>query len=113
MPSFQNPDGSAFNETFPLPVVSVPTTGNTVAMAFGNRYLFINPAGTLSALTVLLPPNPFVGMPVDIISSQIVTTLTLQDSGGNAITHAASALAVYTKTSVRYISPAIGWVGGA
>jgi len=54
-----------------------PTTGQTVAAASGVSALFLDPAGTLLALTVELPANPVDGQVFMMGSSRIITTLTI------------------------------------
>lgn len=54
-----------------------PATGATVNASAGTEVLFLDPAGTLATLTVVLPPSPVGGQDFTIGSSQIVTTLTL------------------------------------
>lgn len=56
---------------------AVPTTGQTVTANAGTRVLFIDPAGTLVALTVVLPAGPVEGQDFLVASSQSITTLTI------------------------------------
>jgi hypothetical protein len=77
------------------PVVTVtPLTATTVTMSQGDRLLFINPAGTIAALIVKLPPNPLAAQSVQLGFNQIVTALTVQDSAGNAVASTAGAVGV-------------------
>lgn len=55
---------------------AVPTTGQTVT-GDGSAVICINPAGTLAALTVVLPASPFDGQECTIATSQILTSLTI------------------------------------
>lgn len=60
------------------PQVATPTSGQTVTITGRrNRAVLINPAGTLAALTITLPANPSNGQIIRILSTQIITTLTL------------------------------------
>lgn len=45
-------------------VYNAPLTGATVSPAAGTRNLIINPAGTILALTVALPPSPEDGQKI-------------------------------------------------
>ena len=84
-----------------------PTTGSTVNVATtGNIVLFINPAGSLLALTVTLPATPTNGDRVSIASSQVVTTLTMN---GGTIIGALTTLAVASFAAYSYSSDASSW----
>lgn len=56
---------------------AAPTTGQTVTANAGVRILFINPAGTLATLTVVLPASPVEGQDFIVCASQILTALTI------------------------------------
>lgn len=56
---------------------AAPTTGQTVTALAGVEVLMINPAGTLAALTVVLPANPVDGQDFCVCTSQIITALTI------------------------------------
>lgn len=76
-----------------------PTTGQTVTVqSSGTVKLFINPAGTLVALTIALPSSPSDLDSVNISSSQAITGLTM--SGGTIVgpltTMAIGTFATYT-----------------
>lgn len=66
-------------------VVSVPTTGGTITVDAQTRQLIVNPAGTLSTLTINLPAATGVltGQRIGICGSQIVSTLTMGAGTGN------------------------------
>jgi len=87
------------------PQVVVPVTTGTVAMQ-SVRPLYVSPAGTIAALTVLLPANPLDGDVAEIGFGQIVTTLTVTDAVGNAV--ATTAGAVGTAAQFRFVAGA--WV---
>lgn len=86
--------------------VVTPLTGTTVAFAQGQTVMYINPAGTIAALTVLLPPNPIQGQRAQMSFGQIVTSLVVQTSAGGAVQTTAGA--VGSELSYRYINGA--WV---
>jgi len=55
----------------------VPTTGNTLALTGANQStVFIEPAGTLAALTLTMPASPSNGDLITIFSKQNVTAVT-------------------------------------
>jgi len=63
---------------------AVPTMGQTITMAAAALRLLLEPAGTLAALTLVLPPNPVDNQEVDVSSTAIITALTLQAGTGGA-----------------------------
>lgn len=63
---------------------STPTTGGTVTANANTPGLLITPAGTLATLTVKLPSSPVDGQQYWVASSQVLTAVTWQDSGGTA-----------------------------
>jgi hypothetical protein len=77
-----------------IPRVVVPVTTNTVTLGLDDHAVWINPAGTIAALTILLPPQPSAGSIVSISFGQIVTALTVQDANGNAVESSAGAVSV-------------------
>lgn len=86
--------------------VVTPLTATTVAFAINQSLLSIQPAGTIAALTVLLPPSPGQGQKASMSFTQIVTTLTVQTSAGGAV--GTTAGAVGAEISYRFIGAA--WV---
>lgn len=84
----------AAGDNTPAIVTAVPVTTDTITMVAGEKLLFVNPAGTIAALTIKLPPSPVAGQIVEIGFGQIVTTLTLQDSAAGAIATTAGAVGV-------------------
>ena len=59
----------------------VPTTGNTLTLSGANQStVFVEPAGTLAALTLTMPSSPANGDLITIFSKQNVTAVTF--SGG-------------------------------
>lgn len=102
------------NTVFQLPgagqrgrVTASPLTGATVAALANNldQTLYITPAGTIAALTVNMPADAVsqIGQQVQVTTSQIITTLTLGQTGGgatilgNVTTLAAGATIILTK----------------
>jgi ABC-type sulfate transport system permease component len=62
-----------------------PLTATTVAFGVNQSVMWINPAGTIATLTVLLPPSPVAGQKAEMSFSQIVTALTVQTATGGAV----------------------------
>lgn len=84
-----------------------PTTGATVTVnTNGYVCLFLNPAGTLLALTVAFPGSPTDGDVVEIHSSQAITGFTI--SGGTVI-GPLTTMAVGTFAKYRYYSDTSSW----
>lgn len=84
--------------------VVTPLTATSVAFGFNQSLMFINPAGTIAALTVLLPPNPIQGQKAAMSFGAIVTALTVQSASGGSV--ASTAGAVGAELSYRYINGA-------
>lgn len=63
---------------------ATPTTGQTVTCSAVIPGLLINPAGTLATLTIKLPSFPQNGQQYWVASTQVLTAVTWQDSGGTA-----------------------------
>jgi len=87
MPSFLFADTGSF---YPPNIGALsPTTGSTVRLNRG--YHSINGAGTIAALTFLMPSNPYMGSRVMLFPNVAVTSLTLQTASGGAIAGAPTA----------------------
>lgn len=111
MSTFENRDGTFFNETGAHPVrVTAPLTGTTVALKNTESDLYVNAAGTLAALTIKLCSKPEPGFEHDIASAFAVTALTVQTGLGAAITGAPATVAAGGSFVMRYVSKAVGWV---
>lgn len=84
-----------------------PTTGSTVNVnANGNVNLFINPAGTLLALTVALPGSPQDQDKVRLFSSQAITGLTMSNG---TIIGPLTTMAIGTFAEYTYFSDTVSW----
>lgn len=70
---------------------AAPTTGQTVTAAVTTGVLFIDPAGTLAALTVVLPAGPVDGQIFRMATSQILTALTITGTIVGTLTTLAAA----------------------
>lgn len=88
---------------------ATPTTGQTV-VANGAGALVINPAGTLVALTITFPASPIDGQAFEILSTQIVTTMTLS---GGTIASALTTIGVNGAARWRYSTTAATWMRSA
>jgi hypothetical protein len=77
----------------PVQVVT-PLTATTVTMNVANAAMQVKPAGTIAALTVLLPPINVMGDGGCVLISftQIVTSLVVQDSNAGAVETSAGAI---------------------
>lgn len=106
--SFSNRDGSFLNENggANVPYIVVPLTGTTVALPAGTLVALINPAGTLAALTIKLPSNPQSNDSIQIGYTKALTSLTVQDAAGSAITGSGTAATANTSAEYRYLAGA-------
>jgi hypothetical protein len=93
-----------------IPRVEAPLTTATITLGADDTVLFVNPAGTIAALTIKLPPiaGRQNGTVCRISFSQIVTALTVQDSAAGAVESTAGAVSVAHE--YRYVNSTLGWV---
>lgn len=84
-------------------VYNVPLTGFTIVMTAEQSVVSLNPAGTLAAGTITLPPTLYDGKIVSIFSSQIITALTLNTSNSATFVPAVVTTLAAANTSVSYI----------
>lgn len=80
-----------------------PLTGTTIVMAAETSVLSLNPAGTLAALTITMPPTLYDGKIVTIFSSQILTALTLNTSNSATFVPAAPTATTVVNTAYSFI----------
>lgn len=62
-----------------------PTTGSTLTLAQGYRDIIIDPAGTLSSLTITMPIGVYDGQRLTIASSAAITTVTHNAGSGQTL----------------------------
>lgn len=103
MPSFLNTNGTFLPTQVYNPA---PATGNTIRLAAGDTY--VKQAGTLAALTALMPSNPKIGMLVSLIPGAAITTLTLQTDAGGAI--AGAPAAGVANTAINMLWTGVAWI---
>lgn len=84
-------------------VYNVPLTGFTLVMTAEQSVVSLNPAGTLAAGTVTLPPTLYDGKIVTIFSSQIITALTLNTSNSATFVPAAPTTFAAVNGSVSFV----------
>ena len=84
-------------------VVATPATTDTITAAAGTRAMYINPAATIAAATLLLPPGPVANQVFELSFDKTVASLTLKDSAGTTIAGAASAGAAHVATVMRFV----------
>lgn len=90
-------------------VYVAPTTGQTVTMAAGQGRAVINPAATLAALTITLPPSPVNGQIAGAACSQIVTALTVNAPGGATVVGGMTSFAVGGAFNMLYRATNTTW----
>lgn len=89
--------------------VQVPITGFSITIGNSSTVLTLNPAGTLAAGAVTMPTAPYDGMPIEIASTQIVTSFTLSPNSGQTIKNAPSALAAGVGLGYYYNASTTTW----
>ena len=83
---------------------SSPLTGATVTTLQSVSLVQVTPAGTLAALTWVLPAAPVVdGQVVKLFSTQILTSLTINPSAGQTINGAAVTTLATANSGVEYV----------
>jgi hypothetical protein len=82
---------------------SAPLTGVTIVMTAEQSIITVNPAGTIAALTVTMPPTLYDGKIVTVFSSQIITALTLNTSNSATFVPAAPTTMAAVNTSYSFI----------
>lgn len=83
-----------------LLVYNVPVTGDSITLTAATRQLIVEPAGTIAALTVVLPAATTLvnGQRIGICGTQIVTTLTITPGSGTTVSNTATAMLVPVAT---------------
>lgn len=87
--------------------ITTPLTGTTVSGV--GQEAVINPAGTLAALTVVMPASPVDGQRFKIFSSQTLTSLTLTPGTGNTMTGGVTTLAANGSVEYTYNVSGATW----
>lgn len=79
---------------------SVPLTGASITVAAGTRQVIVEPAGTIAALTLVLPAATALteGQRLGFCTTQIVTSLTLTAGSGTTIMNGPTAMLVPVAT---------------
>lgn len=111
MPSFQNADTSFFGEADggPVRVAVDPASGSTITMKAAERDLYITHGSTIAALTVKLPLGAQPGEYFELAGNCAVTTLTINDGFGVAVSGAPTALVANTAIILRWVSDSLKW----
>lgn len=89
--------------------VNTPVTGFSVTIGSQVTVLLLTPAGTLAAGTVTMPAAPYNGMPIEITSTQTVTSFTLSANAGQSIKNAPTTLLAGTGVAYFYNAPLTTW----
>lgn len=107
---------SYFEETFASPEFStqayVPTTGFSIGVTSGgNRWILLQPGGTLATGTITLPDATSAadGTEVLITSTQIITSLTISLNGATAANGAPTTLGANGFAKLRFYSTNNSW----
>lgn len=86
-----------------------PLSGDTITLDANDKALQIDPAGTIAALTVVLPPSPKHRDTVEISTSQTITTLTVSPAGAETVMGGSFMLTANGGASWRYRSGNTTW----
>lgn len=88
---------------------SVPLTGASITVAAGTRQVIVEPAGTIAALTLVMPAATGLteGQRFGFCSSQIITTLTITDGSGATMSTKPTAMTVPLATGA---ASCVEWV---
>ena len=86
-----------------------PISTDTITMPANQQRAVIDPAGTIAALTVTLPPSPVDGQIAGLACSQIVTVLTLNAPGGASVVAAVTSFAVDGNYRYLYRAATTSW----
>lgn len=96
--------------------VNSPASGATVALPNAPQpqaklYAYLQPAGALASLTLVMPPNPQDGDVLNLLSSKAVTTLTMQPATGQVFVGPPTTLAAGAAGALQmtYSSQLGGW----
>lgn len=92
-------------------VDAAPLTGTSITVAAGTSKLMLNPAATIAALTVVLPPATSLidGQLFTIYSSQTVTALTVTAGTGTTITPTITTVTAAAPVKLVYVAAAAKW----
>lgn len=93
---------------------AAPLTGTTVALVAGTAKLLLDPAATIAALTVTLPPATALvdGEELSITSSQTVTALTVTPGTGSTLIPTITTVTSSAPINLVYHAATAKWVGG-
>ena len=89
--------------------VDTPLTGTTVTVAPGVEMEYVNPAGTIAALTLNMPASPADGQPLTVAFDQVVTALTMAAPASATIKGALTAATLKGFATWRYNKPDNSW----
>jgi hypothetical protein len=84
-------------------------TGFSYPMGSAQTVLTINPAATIATGTVTLPAAPYDGQPVEIASTNIITSFTLNHVTGQTIKNAPTTLAAGVGVAYYYNAASLTW----
>lgn len=90
---------------------AAPLTGTSITLTPGTAKLMLKPAGTIAALTVVLPAAAQIadGQEMFIYSSQTVTALTVTAGSGTTITPTITTVTAAAPVKLVYNQQALAW----
>lgn len=87
-----------FGQIANLKDIHVPLTGDTYTIPDQVTQEILKPAGTIAALTLKMPANPYDGQQVSLSATQTVTTLTHQANTGQTLNNALTTIGAASTT---------------
>jgi hypothetical protein len=89
--------------------IQAPITGFLVIIPDRIFVLTLNPAGTLATGTIKTPANPLDGQPLEVASTQTITSLTFSPSGTQTVKNAPTTLVAGTGFAYYYNLKTTTW----
>lgn len=89
--------------------LQTPLTGFSITIGAGIQSLVLNPSGTLAAGTIILPATPGDNWLVRVSTSQTISSLAVNGSGGDTVLNAPTTITAAAGFSYLYILSLTTW----
>lgn len=89
--------------------IQAPSTGFSITVGNRTNVLTLNPAGVLATGAITMPASPVDGMPVEVSTTQTVTSLTVSPNTGQTINNAPTTLLAGSGFKYFYNKTAATW----
>jgi len=103
------PDASSDPAIVGTTYVYTPLTGTSQAIPSDAEAVIIDPAGTIAALTLVMPETPYDGQELTLTFDAVVTALTMTPGTGQTLKGALTAGAVAGFATWRYRATGTTW----